>query len=49
MDAVRQFLERAGGSITIEFTDKKVGEDFRSFRFVVRIPQNLYGQMVEAS
>lgn len=49
MDAVRQFLERAGGSITIEFTDKKVGEDFRAFRFVIRIPQNLYGKMVEAS
>lgn len=49
MDAVRQFLERAGGSITIEFTDKNIGEDFRSFRFVVRIPKNLYGKMVEAS
>lgn len=49
MDAVRQFLERAGGSITIEFTDKNVGEDFRAFRFVVRIPQTLYGRMVEAS
>jgi signal transduction histidine kinase len=49
MDAVRQFLERAGGSITLEFTDKKIGEDFRSFRFVVRIPQALYGTMVAAS
>ena len=49
MDAVRQFLERAGGSITLEFTDEKAGEDFRAFRFVICIPQNLYGKMVAAS
>jgi signal transduction histidine kinase len=49
MDAVRQFLEQAGGSIAIAFTDKKRGQDFRSFKFVIRIPQNLYGRMVEAS
>jgi chemotaxis protein histidine kinase CheA len=49
MDAVRQFMEQAGGSIAIAFTDKKRGQDFRSFKFVIRIPQNLYGRMVEAS
>jgi len=49
MDAVRQFLEQAGGSIAIEFTDTKSGQDFRSFKFVIRLPQNFYGQMVEAS
>jgi hypothetical protein len=49
MDAVQQFLDEVGGSIAIVFTDANSGHDFRSFKFVLRLPQNLYGQIVEAS
>ncbi len=49
MDAVRQFLDQAGGNIAIAFTDNRSGQDFRAFKFVIRLPQNLYGTLGEAS
>jgi len=38
MDAVRDFLERAQGSIALRFTDENVGEAFRQFQTVVTLP-----------
>jgi two-component system chemotaxis sensor kinase CheA len=38
MDAVLNFLKREGGTISVEFTDDRVGDDFRSFETVISLP-----------
>ena len=37
MDAVKSFLEKKGGGIKIEFTDKKSSDGFRPFRFKIKL------------
>ncbi|WP_296659966.1 ATP-binding protein [Paraburkholderia sp.] len=39
MDAVRAFLERAGGRIELRFTDSNDGADYRHFETIVYLPQ----------
>ena len=39
MDAVRDFIERAQGSIALQFTDQNVGAPFRQFQTVVSLPE----------
>lgn len=39
MDAVREFIERAQGSIALRFTDQNVGASFRHFQTVVSLPE----------
>ena len=41
MDAVQDFVHREGGSIEIRFTDQAIGADFRSFQFIVSLPENI--------
>jgi len=41
MDAVRDFLERADGSIALRFTDDKVGAAYRQFQTVVTVPARI--------
>ena len=38
MDAVQDFIRREGGSIRIELTDNRQGEDFRSFQTIIALP-----------
>jgi two-component system chemotaxis sensor kinase CheA len=38
MDAVRGFLEKEGGSISIRFLDVREGADFRAFETVIALP-----------
>lgn len=45
MDAVRGFLQKAGGKIEIRFMDDKQGADFRAFQMVVTLPEGLVVQL----
>lgn len=38
MDAVKSFVERLGGSLSIAFTDTAEGADFRQFKTVIELP-----------
>ncbi len=38
MDAVRDFIKREGGEISIVFCDENVGADFRAFATVIALP-----------
>ncbi|WLE60438.1 MCP four helix bundle domain-containing protein [Burkholderia plantarii] len=40
MDAVRSFVVRAGGSISLRFTDDRQGAAFRRFQTIVSLPDN---------
>jgi len=41
MDAVRDFLERANGSIELRFTDDRKGAAFRQFQTIVSLPDSV--------
>ncbi|REE23111.1 two-component system chemotaxis sensor kinase CheA [Paraburkholderia sp. BL27I4N3] len=41
MDAVRDFLKRANGSIELRFTDDRKGAAFRQFQTIVCLPDNV--------
>ncbi len=41
MDAVRDFVRRENGTIKIQFSDDKVGADFRQFEIIVCLPEAL--------
>jgi two-component system chemotaxis sensor kinase CheA len=41
MDAVRDFLKRANGSIELRFTDDHKGAAFRQFQTIVCLPDSL--------
>ena len=41
MDAVRDFLKRANGSIKLRFTDDREGAEFRQFETVVCLPDDV--------
>ncbi|MBK6636991.1 MAG: HAMP domain-containing protein [Rhodocyclaceae bacterium] len=41
MDAVRDFIERESGSLHIEFTDQRVGSDYRAFETVISLPAHV--------
>jgi two-component system chemotaxis sensor kinase CheA len=40
MDAVHDFVKRENGEMDIQFTDDKVGADYRQFMIVVKFPEN---------
>ena len=42
MDAVKGFLEKEGGSITVVLVDGEDGSDFRNFSTEIRIPKKFY-------
>jgi two-component system chemotaxis sensor kinase CheA len=41
MDAVRDFLKRANGSIELRFTDDQKGAAFRQFQTIVCLPDSV--------
>ena len=47
MDAVRDFVAREGGDITLRFTDKQIGGEFRAFETVISLPEK-FGARVSA-
>jgi HPt (histidine-containing phosphotransfer) domain-containing protein len=40
MDAVKDFVQREGGTIVLSFTDEKAGADFRAFETVISMPEH---------
>lgn len=48
MDAVREFLSRSGGDISLRFTDNHVGAPFRQFQTVVSLPETFAVDSVAA-
>ena len=48
MDAVREFLQRSGGTIALRFTDTHVGAPYRQFQTVVSLPDRFAVDSVAA-
>jgi hypothetical protein len=48
MDAVRGFLEREGGSISIRFLDEREGSNFRAFETVIALPDKFAASLSAA-
>jgi signal transduction histidine kinase len=46
MDAVKDFVEREGGSISFVFTDENGGADFRQFKTLVTLPARFAVQII---
>ena len=44
MDIVKQKIEALGGTIDVQFIDERSENNFRSFKLVVKIPDNAFGE-----